>query len=82
MLVIIIVANLTVFVMLLVEAIAWSMSDVINTVGMFSSYEGVCNIISMVLVLITIVLLVAVFLHLLSLTIKKQKEHSTRHSTD
>lgn len=82
MLVIIIVANLTVFVMLMMEAIAWTMSDVINTEGMFSTYVGVCNIISIVLVVITIVLLLSVFLYLLSLTIKKQKEHSNRHSTD
>lgn len=81
MLFIIIVANLTVFAMLVVDAISWSMSDVINTEGMFSTYVGVCNIISIVLVFITIVLLLAVFLYLLTLTIKKQKEHSIRHST-
>lgn len=82
MLFIIIVANLTVFTMLVVDAISWSMSDVINTEGMFSTYVGVCNIISIVLVFITIVLLLAVFLYLLTLTIKKQKEHSIRHSTE
>lgn len=82
MLFIIIVANLTVFVMLVVEAIAWSMSDVINTEGMFSTYVGVCNVISIVLVFITIVLLLAVFLYLLTLAIKKQKEHSGRHSSE
>lgn len=79
-LVILIIANSVVAVQLIILGIDWSRSDSLDSEKLFSDYERVCDIISIILILVTIVLLLLVFLYLLFVTIDKQKEYISRRN--